>query len=376
LLATIAGLLGDFFLSETNIAGPVNIAIVDLDDGFETRLILSVITDQADDYTEMLRFSHKTLENAETSLRNGNISAIITLPENFGASMTSGENIPFTVTYNAERPLSATLIQVMAEAFADMLRTSQMGVYVTLNYVLEQGVPPESFDMIFMGVNMRFLGFVIARGEMFIVDTTSATGGLPTWKSYFITTYIALMICAAFVMTDTIRRNFSRYCLISLKNRDVSILTTFSACIFAYFLLFSTISATLWLLIFFLPIDTFSQFDINVQFLVGVILISASLSTFAAMLTFAFDNAFSAGVFTSVFAIVSLVLSGGVIPTMYFSDTLQATSNIVWSTWSTNLLSAAILDENILTQAAMCTLFGFLFAVIGLLFVKLRGRCE
>ena len=375
LLATSAGLLGEYFMSETNIAGPVYIAIVDMDDGFETRMILSTITEQADDYGEMLRFTHKTPASAQAALQNGDISAILTFPESFGAAMISGDNMPFGVTYNIERPLSATLIRVMANAFADMLRTSQMGVYVTLNYAIEQGVPSESFDMIFMGVNMMFLSFVIARGEMFVVDTTSITGGLPIWQSYFIAAYIALMICAAFVMTDAVRRNFSRYCLIGLKNCGVSTSTSFIACIFAYFLLFLTINAALWLMVALSPIYALGEFDINARFLSGIVIVSASLSAFAAMLTFAFDNAFSAGVFTSVFAIISLFLSGGVVPVMYFSDMLQAASNLVWSTWGARLLSSAILEENILIHAIICALFGLIFAIIGRVFAGLRGRC-
>jgi len=376
LLATAAGLLGNFFLSETNIAGPIYIGIVDLDDSFETRMILSVITEQSDDYSVMLRFANKTPSGASEALQNGDISAIITLPENFGWSILSGENLPFVVTYNAERPLSAALIRITANAFADMLRTGQIGVYVTLNYALEQDLPRENFDMIFMGVNMRFLGFVLAREDMFVVDSQSVTGGLLIWQSYFIAAYIALMICAAFVMTDAIRRNFSHHCLISLSNRGISAHTVFAACAFAYFLLFVVLNAAFWLLIMSLPnVRDLMSLSINIGFFVSVAVISLSLATFAAMLTFVFNSAFSAGLFTSVFAIVSLFLSGGIVPIMYFSDRLRAAANFVWSTWSSGLLAAAILDENIFFPAFMSLLFGWLFAVFGTVFASFRGRC-
>ena len=375
LLATAAGLLGNFFLSEANIAGPVHIAIVDLDDSFETRMILSVITEQSDDYAEMLRFADKTPSGANEALQNGYISAIITLPENFGWSVLSGENLPFVVTYNAERPLSASLIRVVANAFADMLRTSQMGVYVTLNYALEQDLSREDFDMVFMGVNMRFLGFVLGRDEMFVTQLQSVTV-IPIWQSYFIAAYIALMICAALVMTDAVRRNFSKHCLVSLRNRGISVHTVFAACVFAYFLLFAVLNAAFWLLVTSLPsIADVMQFPINVSFLASVVAISLSLAAFAAMLTFVFDNAFSAGAFASLFAVVSLFLSGGIIPVIYFSDGLRVLSNFVWSTWGSELLAAAILDESIFFQAAMCLLFGWIFAVLGTAFASRRGRC-
>jgi len=376
LLASAAGLLGNFFMSETNIAGPIYIAIVDLDDSFETRMILSVITEQSDDYAEMLKFANKTPQSANEALQSGDISAIITLPDNFGWSVLSGENLPFVVTYNAERPLSAALVRVVATAFADMLRTSQMGVYVTLNFALEQDLPRENFDMIFMGVNMRFLGFVLARDEMFVVDTQSVTGGLHIWQSYFIAAYIALMICAAFVMTDAIRRNFSRHCLVSLGNRDISTHTIFASCVFSYFLLFLMLNAALWLLVTNMPsVYNLIPFSINMRFFASVAVISLSLAAFSSMLTFVFDNAFSAGAFASLFAVVSLFLSGGIVPVMYFSDGLRVASGFVWSTWGSSLLAAAILDESILWQATMNLVFCLIFAIFGAVFANRRGRC-
>jgi len=376
LLATAAGLLGNFFLSETNIAGPVYIAIVDLDDSFETRMILSVITEQSSEYAEMLRFAGKTPSGANEALQNGDISAIITLPDNFGWSVLSGENLPFVVTYNAERPLSAALIRVVSNAFADMLRTSQMGVYVTLNYALEQDLSREDFDMIFMGVNMRFLGFVLGRGEMFVTQPQTVTGGVPIWQSYFIAAYIALMICAAFVMTDAIRRNFSRHCLVSLGNRGISTHTVFAACVFAYFLLFVVLNAAFWLLVANLPSGyDLIQFPMSASFFASVAVISLSLAAFAAMLTFVFESAFSAGAFASLFAVVSLFLSGGIVPVMYFSDGLRAASSFVWSTWGSELLTTAILDESILYQAVMSLVFGLIFSIFGAVFASRRGRC-
>jgi len=375
LLATAAGLLGNFFLTETNITEPVSLAIVDIDDSFETRMILSAITEGAGDYEGILKFSHLSRESANTALQNGYVSAIITLPENFGSAMISGENIPFIVTYNAERPLSAALVRVSAHAFADMLRTSQMGVYVTLNYARTQDIPQDSFDMIFMGVNIRFLRLVLNRGSMFEVDTQSVTGGLLIWQSYFIAAYIALMICAAFVMTDALRRNFGHYCLLSLKNRGIAPHMVFGACTFAYFILFFALNSALWLLVSVLPaVVCIPQFPMSVNFFAGIVIISILLSAFSAMLVFVFENTFSAGFFTSAFAIVSLFLSGGIIPVMYFSDSLQAASNLMWSTWGTRLLAAAFLDENIVWQAVANLAFGLVFAGIGYVAVCLRGR--
>jgi len=374
LLSFFAGAAGSFFLSSAVMTEPISVAIVDLDNSFETRMILSAVTESAE-YGSLLEFSHHSATSAVKALQDGEVAAVFTLPENFGRGITTGENIPFTVTYNQDMPLLSALVRVSAEAFADMLRLSQMGVYVTLNYAALRELTPEHYDMIFMGVNMRFLSLVLGRGEIFVKDTLSVTGGLLIWHSYFIAAYIALMICCAYVMTDVLRLNYSRYFIISIKSRGISSNIVFIACICSYFLLFFLINLTLWLLslstasIFGLP-----PFALSLNLLLGVAAISAVLAAFAAMLTFVFGSALSAGIFTAVFAVLSLFLSGGIIPVEFFSKTLHLASNAVWSTWGVRLLSSAFLGEPMILPITISLLFGLIFSGVGCAAAAFKGR--
>jgi hypothetical protein len=337
--------------------------LVDLDDTLETRMIINAITDDPD-YIDLLEFSILPAGEARAALSRGDVTATITFPEGFAHGMLMGRNIPFEVAYNSERPLASALVRVTTESFADMLRSSQIGVYVSLNYANTQEITRDQFDMIMLAVNMRFIGLVMSRGDVFVHDDQSVTGGLDIWQAYLIAMYCALMLCAAFVMTDALRQNFSKFFLMKLKNLGVPPLKPFLACFAANFLLFIVINAGLgfWL------------FDFSIDIMLAIIVITAGFAGFAAMITFLFNSAFSAGSFSAVVVGVSLLLSGGIIPAEFFSDGLRTASHAVFNTWATRLLSAAFLEESLAVPMAACIAFVLIFAFIGCLAAYSRGR--
>ncbi|MCL2674234.1 MAG: ABC transporter permease [Defluviitaleaceae bacterium] len=373
LLGTVAGLAGNLLLTSTNIADTIPLAIVDLDDSFESRMLLSGITETVG--SSMLELSILDKHSAADALENGIVSAVVTMPENFGASIISGENMPFIVAYNRNTPLVSALVRIAADSFADMLRSSQTGVYVTLNYALAQDIPQEQYNSILMNINMMFIGLVMNRAEMFTEETVSVAGLLSIWQVYFITAYIALMMCASFVMTDTTQRNFGHYAMVNLSLRGISSGKVFLACAISYWLLLLALNAGVFLcaaaLSAFLGLPAIS---VNAWFVPGIAAVAAVLAAFAAMLAFAFNSTLSAGIFTAVFVGISLFLSGGVIPLEFLSSGIQFLSHFVFNTWGVRLLAAVITGENSVLPLVMCVLFGSFFAAIGCIAANSRGR--
>ena len=364
-MSAIAGFAGNLFLTDGILPQPISIALVDLDDTFETRMILNAITDDPD-YIDLLEFTILSAGDAQAALNRGDVTAIITFPEGFAHGMLMGRNIPFEVTYNSERPLASALVRVTTESFADMLRSSQIGVYVSLNYANMQEITRDQFDMVMLAVNMRFIGLVMSRGDIFIHDDQSVTGGLDILQAYLIAMYCALMLCAAFVMTDATRQNFSKFFMLKLKNRGVSPLKPFLACLAANFLLFIVVNAGLGFMLF--------GFSININTILAIVVITTGFAGFAAMITFLFNSTFSAGSFSAVVVGVSLFLSGGIIPLGFFPDGLRIASGVVFNTWATRLISAALLDESLALPIAACIAFALIFASIGCLAACRRGR--
>ncbi|MCL2250049.1 MAG: ABC transporter permease [Oscillospiraceae bacterium] len=361
LLTVTAAFAADFLMSDGGI-GPISIAVVDLDGDFVTRMIVTAVVEQMGT-GDLLYFTLRHPSEANVALADGSVAAIITLPENFGAAMISGENIPFLVQYNQSRPFTSALVQTAADSFADMLRSAQMGVYTVLNYARTQGVSGDDFDRLLMAVNMRYIELVINRADMFSTETLYITGALPIWQTYFFAAYIVLMMCAAFTLTDAIRRNFTRNFIIRLSLRNVPFRTLILACVLSYFLLLALLNIGLFAL--YVPLGLIVELPaitLGASHLLGITVIFALMAAFATLLTFAFDTTLSAGIFTALFSIISLFLSGGIIPMAFLSTSLQIASNAVPNTWGIRLLTAAELGGNILIPALGCFAFALLFA--------------
>ena len=361
----IAGMAGTLFLTDGILTRPISIGLVDLDDSVESRMIISAIVDEPG-YIDLIEFAILTPEEAGVVLDDGDFTAIITFPEGFARGMQTGHNIPFSVNLNDERPLASALVRVAVESFADMLRSSQIGVYVTLNYANAQDISRAEFDRVLMAVNMRFIGLVMNRQDIFIHDYQSVTGGLVIWQAYLIAMFCALMLCVSFAMTGSMRQVYSKFTVLKLKRRGVSPVMLFLACFAAIFLLFIAINAGVWLWLL--------DFNITTNTALAILVLTSGFAAFAAMITFVFSSTFAAGSFSAVFAGVSLFFSGGVIPIDFFSEELRVIAGTVFNTWAVRLISAVLLDEGIALPMIACISFTLFFAAIGFTAAYYRGR--
>ena len=351
------GLIGNYFLTQGSQA--ISIAIVDLDDGFETRMILSAITEDAVS-GEIFEFIQYSYYDAALALENGHVAAVITFPQNFGHSMIIGENIPFTILYNSNMPFQSAMVHVAAEAFADMLRSSQMGVYVVLNFARTQDITNTQFDIILMAINMIFINLVLARVDVF--NNYAFVEGMTIWQVYFVAMYFALILCAMFVMTNAIRGNLNKFVITRLNKKNIALPKIFFACLTANLVLILPINLIVALI--------FSQ---SVLILLSMIIISLGFASFGTMVIFLFNNDFLAGSFSAIFVGTSLFFSGGIIPSEFFGGTLQLISNFIFNTWAVGLMSSAYAGLNILNHILVCILFTVIFSAVAMVALYCKG---
>ncbi|MCL2618012.1 MAG: ABC transporter permease [Defluviitaleaceae bacterium] len=364
MLGVAAGFAGEAVSARQGL-GRIPVALVDLDDSFETRLILAALAD-ALAYGVVVDITATDERGAREALESGSVTAVITLPLGFGAGMVSGQNIPFGVEYNSNRPLASALVRIAADAFADMLRSAQTGVYVTLGYAAALDLSPQEYNMVFVGVNMRFIGLVQNRADMFERVMLYAALGLGMWQTYFIAAYVALSLCASFVTTDAVRRGLNAFFLRSMALRGVPAGSVVAACAAAYFVLFVLLHGGLWLcLILLSAVAGVAAPPLGIGLVWAVLVVCAVLAAFAAMLTFAFRSEAAAGVFATGFAAVSLLLSGGVVPVEFFAEGLGAASDFVFSTWAVRLIAAAVTGGGMVVPALASLAFAVVFLAVG-----------
>jgi len=355
LLCLAAAATGRYFLYGENFVGPIHIGLVDKDDSFETRLILSNIEDHSE-YYELIEFTHFTENEAIIVLENNEIAAIVTLPPNFGAGIISGENIPFAITYATNRPFTSSIVKMVSYSFADMLRSAQTGVYITLNYANAADITPMRFNEIFFGVNVRFLGIVMERTDIFDTQMQYLTGRVNIQTAYLIAAFITAMLCTFFVLTDIIRKNYSEFTIKTLKLRGIKLSNIFFGTVLSYFVVL-TLCASVVL---------FLMENITLALVLSGVVVIFTVATLGAMVTFVFKNHLSSGIFVTLFIVVSLFLSGGVIPVDFFPPGLRITSYFTFNYWAARLLEVGLLGEIGVGYIFMSLLFALVLASFGI----------
>ncbi|MCL1994961.1 MAG: ABC transporter permease [Defluviitaleaceae bacterium] len=335
---------------------PIYVAIVDQDNSLETMLILTSMQ-AAEEYADLIEFVVMSEIDAYASLNDGYVTALVTFPPGFGHAMTVGQNMPFFVNYNQNAPLTTAMVRIVADAFADMLMYSQMGVYTVLDYAAEANITPEQYNLVFWGINLQFLGMVLERHNIFHEEMLTPNQ-VPLVVSFFIAAYIALMLSAFFVLSDIIASNFTKHNIISLVHHGERLINIIFGCALVYFALLGIVNILLFGVLVGLGV-----LNITLPIFVGLFVINFIISIFGTTVTFLFKTSGGRGVFMVFFVAISLLLSGGIIPLEFLAISTYW-SFVTFNYWGSRVLQNAYLGQFSFAYLGILLLFGLLFFLL------------
>lgn len=151
---------------------PFTVGVVDNDGTPE----LIFIYDFFNEYVIDLQFMD--IEEAHAKLNAGNIPAFIELPENFTHDVFHSINSPFTVHVDRRFNLQGNLVQLLATGGISYLSVSQAGVYATLGYAFDAGMPWEEIQRaLLIPVNMAFAQELLRYDDMFVREVVPLVQG-------------------------------------------------------------------------------------------------------------------------------------------------------------------------------------------------------
>ena len=334
LLGMVVGIHTQRLLSSEGLLAPSHVALVDLDHSLETSLIMSAIGD-ATEYEGLVYFIAMTEADAHAALVAGEIVAMVVFPVGFGHEMTTGGNLPFEVSYNLSQPFESAVIRLVADAFAEMLKSSQIGVYTVLNYAwgaVETGALTQAqYESIFWQVNFYFIEMVLGRHALFEVQTVYATGVPPVWH-YGTVAYLVVLLWLSVRMAHLARDNMTAHNLRLLKASGVTFWQVWLGTVGAMLAVLVGTSLAVWAGLLWWRL-------LPVMPVIGVAL---GISMIGGVTTFVFERRASRGLFSAVACGVGLVMAGGVVPMAFLPAAIQGLAPfnpLYWAIW---LLQASL----------------------------------
>ena len=161
-------------------------------EGDNTGALVEELTGRMRDIREYASFQNMPREEAEEALSDGDISAVLVLPDDFLRGVLNGTNPDVTLIVSREKPLEALLAWWVGRSAADLIGASQLGIYAVLD-----AVPPEQYGQAMTEINLRFINGALDRGNLFRAKELRPVDAMDMRDHYSLSLLVFLVLASA-----------------------------------------------------------------------------------------------------------------------------------------------------------------------------------
>ena len=137
---------------------------------------------------------------ARSMVAEGRAAAALVFPDGFLASVDTGENLTPSLILDLTRPLEALGVSLLAESAASMLSNAQKGIYLADSLYNDfDPVKPGAvdYDQMIWGINIRYINWVVDRGDLYQTRLIMPTGGEMTFSRHYLISALTFFIFLA-----------------------------------------------------------------------------------------------------------------------------------------------------------------------------------
>lgn len=158
-----AAIIITYFIPSEN--ETVQVGLVNLDENEQTELIVQLIehSSQLGSFIEI----HSMTENeAKIAIENNEISAYITFPDNFTSHLMQGQSVEIPVTGNAKQHAESLMVNELIESVSRHIRASQANILAINSYAREFNMDDEERNDFVFEQFKEFLFYTVGRDRV------------------------------------------------------------------------------------------------------------------------------------------------------------------------------------------------------------------
>jgi ABC-2 type transport system permease protein len=178
----IAPAMESFFSRGVSFSG-INLAIT-AREGDPVPALLEAFLPGMEDVSQYCQVQAMTQAEAAESLQNGDVTAVLVLPDGFIQGVLEGSNPDVELIVSADRPLEAMLTLWVGQSAADLLASVQSAIYGVLELYAQHPVSHLDYGQVVTQINLRFINWTLSRQDMFQIEHLSITHALPIGLHY------------------------------------------------------------------------------------------------------------------------------------------------------------------------------------------------
>lgn len=266
---------------------------------------------------------------ALAAMEDGEVTAVLLLPENFVEGILYGTNPDVRLLVPADQPLESLLTLWVGQSATNLLAAVQSGVYGVLSYYDTVPDPILSRNRVMTEINLKYISWSLNRQELFRTETVEATGTLPVGLHYGLSllSYCGLTAAPLFTALYDRPRLVYRRRLRALGRGSGSL-----------FVCDVTAGTVLLFLLMIAPACVLSggNYGLTAAMTAICALFCAVFGLFCCQLT---PDAAACGGLSFFLALVLTALGGGILPPVLLPETLRNLSWLSPVSWLRTLLS-------------------------------------
>ncbi len=366
----VIGLCGNELLSDSqDRTVNINVAAVIPEGDTSVALGFQVISSM-DSLKSMCRFIAMDHDEAISALRDGKISAIIEIPENFVDDLMYGKNTPATITIPENAGMETLIFRSMISAGAKSLASSESGIYAVsdlLEYYGYHDYVTASQDELYD----FYMKYAFNRMYFYDGETVSATGQTSSAGYYICSGIILLLLLCSMVTIDRFS-NRPPAVMESLKTGGISKtyvrLCEYIGVVLMFFVLFTAI------LIICSHTAASEYITLNAGVILSLLLVTASVIAFVMFLCCIGDCGLVSTMLVFLTGAFMLYAGGRIVPGSYLPEIIEKTGNVLPAkSWCT-LIESAFYRTPDINAALICAAYAVLFLGAGILVTVIKGR--
>ena len=297
--------------------------------------------ERIDSVNSICRFQYDDLENALEKLHQGQVDAVIQIPENFYGDIYTGKNTPATLYLaGKERIESKVFAELLAESVS-MLQTAQAGVYATLDIAGEYEVKMDRGE-IGEFISLLYIKEILGRGQFFHKIVASPTGWINARQYYFLTAFLLLLLMSSiyygFLYTKQTKALEQKLYLYGMGNMQLSLVRVL------------VMTINLWilgLLVYLggrivLPGEALALQPVSLGLLLGLLALCVNFGAYFHLLYSVAEKGIQGGVLLLVINLLMVLCSGLLLPTAYLPKWIVEAGKIMpltyWQEYGLELL--------------------------------------
>ncbi|GGJ49876.1 hypothetical protein GCM10007111_10120 [Virgibacillus kapii] len=357
-----------------NESQPIQLGLVDNDQSEETQLLLEMMT-EASELGSYIQIDSMNENEAVQAVENNQLSSYIIFPEYFTKHLYQGVSVELPVIGNANQPIRSQMINELIESVARHIRSSQANVLTINHYAKEMQLSDQERNALVFEQFKEFVFYTIGRDriineQQLINQATNNPLSYFSLAGWFVVLTIWMFLMYMLLYKEERKKMQQRLALYGVSELQQIVAKVITSGLFVFPLAIG---------LFFI-IQPFVQWEIqglgiwrillisgmySIGFLIGLAIIERIIASYRLQL-----------LIQTFYTIAILLLSGAIVPTIYFPQEIQKGLTLVFSSEAFHWLQEIMLKNrsfvDILPLLGM--MVASIFILLGFSAIKERLR--